>query len=211
MATTYRKISEQIRTTFYKGQPTDDASYSLRYVAELVAQEVAAQARFNSIENSNAGETTYANDTFTSTFTNIAVTTDAVLLQSYVALPQIPAALPNNQEITSVTKYGVSGRNVHIIPMKNKDKFMQDILPFPRGKVLYFIENGRIYFENLTAFAVTAVNITMVGAVSTTGNLLDGVLNVPKSSEKAIIASVLALMLPTKQILQDNQNDSISQ
>ncbi len=52
---TYQQISEQIRTMLYNGVPSDDASFSLRYIAELVAQEVAVQARKNAFENSNAG------------------------------------------------------------------------------------------------------------------------------------------------------------
>ena len=42
---TYQQISEQIRTMLYGGIPSDDAAFSLRYIAELVAQEVAVQAR----------------------------------------------------------------------------------------------------------------------------------------------------------------------
>lgn len=208
---TYRKLAEQIRGIYYNGQPSDDAQYSLRFVAELVAQEVAAQAKINAFENSNAGETTYASDHFTSTFTEVPVLIDPVLKQKYSILPQIPIALPNNQEILAVTPFGMKGRKRQIIPMKNKDKFMQDLLPAPRGFILYYPENGRIYYDNIEEYVFSAVNIVMVGAISTTGNLLDGYLNVPKSAESAIISAVLAKLFPAKQIIQDNQNDSISQ
>jgi len=32
--TSYKKISEQIRTMYYQGIPQDDASFSLRYIAD---------------------------------------------------------------------------------------------------------------------------------------------------------------------------------
>ena len=99
----------------YDGIPSDDAAFSLRFIAELVAQEVAVQARKNAFENSNAGETTYANDTFTSTFTNVTVTYNSTLKQNYSVLPQIPTALPNNQEIVNITPVGILGRRRQIV------------------------------------------------------------------------------------------------
>jgi hypothetical protein len=208
MATTYKKIAEQIRTMYYQGIPSDDAAYSLRYIAELVAQEVAFQARKNAFENSNAGETTYANDTFTSTFTNVAVSIDNLLKQKYSVLPQIPTALPNNQEIVSITPLGIKGRRRQIVLMKNKDKFMQDMLEPIRGFILAYIENGRLYYDNIQEYMFDAVNITMLGAISTTGDLLDGELNVPKSVEIEIIDRIYQRLRQSKSIPQDVDNDA---
>jgi hypothetical protein len=81
MATTYKKISEQIRTLIGNGIVSDDFRFSLRYIAEIVAQEVAFEARKDAFESSNMGETTFANDAFISTFNNVAVLYDSVLKQ----------------------------------------------------------------------------------------------------------------------------------
>jgi len=208
---TYQQISEQIRTMLYGGIPSDDASFSLRYIAELVAQEVAVQARKNAFENSNAGETTYANDTFTSTFTSIAVVYNSTLKQNYSVLPQIPAALPNNQEIISITPLGIIGRRRQIVLMKNKDKFMQDMLPPVKGFILAYIEDGKLYYDNIQEYMFTSVNITMVGAISSTGDLLSAKLNVPKSVESEIIGKIFQLLRISKGLPQDvlnNANDS---
>lgn len=205
---TYQKISEQIRTMLYGGVPSDDASFSLRYIAELVAQEVAFQARKNAFENSNAGETTYANDTFTSTFTNVSVLFDSTLKQKYSVLPQIPAALPNNQEITSITPLGIIGRRRQIVMMKNKDKFMQDMLPPVRGFILAYIEDGRLYYDNVQEYMFTSVNITMVGAISSTGDLLTAKLNVPKSVESEIVSKLFQLLRASKSLPTDVMNDA---
>jgi hypothetical protein len=205
---TYQKISEQIRTMLYGGVPSDDASFSLRYIAELVAQEVAFQARKNAFENSNAGETTYANDTFTSTFTNVSVLFDSTLKQKYSVLPQIPAALPNNQEITSITPLGIIGRRRQIVMMKNKDKFMQDMLPPVRGFILAYIEDGKLYYDNVQEYMFTSVNITMVGAISSTGDLLSANLNVPKSVESEIVSKLFQLLRASKSLPTDVMNDA---
>jgi hypothetical protein len=205
---TYQKISEQIRTMLYGGIPSDDAAFSLRYIAELVAQEVAVQARKNAFENSNLGETTYANDTFTSTFTSVPVVYDSLLKQSYSALPQIPAALPNNQEIVNITPLGIQGRRRQIVLMKNKDKFMQDMLPSVRGFILAYIENGKLYYDNIQEYMFNSVNITMIGAISSTGDLLSANLNVPKSVESEIIGKIFQLLRASKGLPQDVMNDA---
>ena len=205
---TYQQISEQIRTMLYGGIPSDDAAFSLRYIAELVAQEVAVQARKNAFENSNLGETTYANDTFTSTFTSVPVVYDSLLKQNYSALPQIPAALPNNQEIVNITPLGIQGRRRQIVLMKNKDKFMQDMLPSVRGFILAYIENGKLYYDNIQEYMFTSVNITMIGAISSTGDLLSANLNVPKSVESEIIGKIFQLLRASKGLPQDVMNDA---
>ncbi len=205
---TYQQISEQIRTMLYNGIPQDDASFSLRYIAELVAQEVAVQARKNAFENSNAGETTYANDTFTSTFTNVAVTYNSTLKQNYSVLPQIPTALPNNQEIVSITPLGIIGRRRQIVLMKNKDKFMQDMLPPVRGFILAYIEDGKLYYDNIQEYMFTSVNITMVGAISSTGDLLSANLNVPKNVESEIIGKIFQMLRASKGLPEDVVNDA---
>lgn len=205
---TYQKISEQIRTLLYGGIPQDDAAFSLRYIAELVAQEVAVQARKNAYENSNGGETTYANDTFTSTFKSVPVSFDSVLKQNYSTLPQIPAALPNNQEVVNITPLGIQGRRRQVVLMKNKDKFMQDMLPAVKGFILAYIEDGKLYYDNIEQYMFTAVNITMIGAISSTGDLLDAELNVPKSVESEIIGKIFQLLRASKGLPEDVMNDA---
>jgi hypothetical protein len=205
---TYQQISEQIRTLVGNGIVSDDFNFSLRYIAELVAQEVAVQARKNAFENSNLGDTTYANDTFTSTFTSVPVVYDNLLKQNYSVLPQIPAALPNNQEIVNITPLGIQGRRRQIVLMKNKDKFMQDMLPSVRGFILAYIENGKLYYDNIQEYMFNSVNITMIGAISSDGDLLSANLNVPKSVESEIIGKIFQLLRASKGLPEDVMNDA---
>lgn len=207
-ATTYYKISEQIRTILSNGIANDDFRFSLRYIAELVAQEVAVEARKDAFENSNAGETTFANDAFISTFTNVAVLYDSTLKQSYSVMPSTPISLPKGQGMPSITPLGIQGRRRQIIMMQNKDKFMQDMLSPIKGVILAYIENGRIYYDNIYEYMFTSVNISMVGVISTTGNLLDGVLNVPKNVESTIIDRVSTKLRQLGSVPQDVMNDA---
>lgn len=202
--TTYGYLAEQILTTYYKGVRSDDSQYSLRHIASMIAQEVAFMARKNAFENGNNGDTAYINDTFISTFKNIAVSTDVVSGDKYAALPAIPTALPNNQEIVSVSLGKKTNKT--FIPMKNKDRFAQSFLPCIRGTVFYYIEDGKLFFDNPENFQFNNLTIKMAGAVPG-GNILDAQLNIPKNYETEIIDKVLQRLLAVSRLGRDNTND----
>ena len=207
--TTYGYISEQILTTYYKGVRNDDSQYSLRHIASMVAQEVALMARKNAFENSNNGDITYINDSFISTYKSVAVLTDDVSKEKYCILPAVPTALPNNQEIVSVSLN--TKTNKTFIPMRNKDRFAQAFLRPIKGMVFYYIEAGRIYFDNPENFQFSALTIKMAGALPS-GAILDAQLNIPKNYETEIIDKVLGRLLSVSRLGQDltNDGDSIS-
>jgi len=206
-ATTYEYISEQILTSYYKGVRSDDSSYSLKFVASMVAQEVAVMARKNAFENSNNGDVTYANDSFTSTFKNVAVVVDPVTKEKYSVLPSIPTALPNNQEIVSVAINKKNSKT--FIPIKTKDRFAQAFLPCIRGVVYYYIEDGKLFYDNADGFIFNNVTLSMVGAAPS-GNILDAQLNIPKNYESEIIDKVLNRLLSLARLGQDLSNDGDS-
>ena len=207
--TTYGYISEQILTTYYKGVRNDDSQYSLRHIASMVAQEVALMARKNAFENSNNGDITYINDSFISTYKSVAVLLDDVSKEKYCVLPAVPTALPNNQEIVSVSLN--TKTNKTFIPMRNKDRFAQAFLRPIKGMVFYYIEAGRIYFDNPENFQFSALTIKMAGALPS-GAILDAQLNIPKNYETEIIDKVLGRLLSVSRLGQDltNDGDSIS-
>ena len=206
-ATTYEYISEQILTSYYKGVRSDDSSYSLKFVASMVAQEVAVMARKNAFENSNNGDVTYANDSFTSTFKNVPVLVDPVTKDKYSVLPSIPTALPNNQEIVSVSINKKNSKT--FIPIKTKDRFAQAFLPCIRGVVYYYIEDGKLFYDNADGFIFNNVTLSMVGAAPS-GNILDAQLNIPKNYESEIIDKVINRLLTLSRIGTDYTNDGDS-
>ena len=205
--TTYGYIAEQISTTYYKGIRNDQSQYSLRHIATMVAQEVAVMARKNAFENSNNGDVTYINDQFISTYQNVPVLTDNVSTYKYCVLPAVPTALPNNQEIVSVSLN--TKTNKTFLPIKNKDRFMQAFMKPIRGTVFYYIENGRLYFDNPYNYQFSALTIKMAGALPS-GNILDAPLNIPKNYESEIIDKILNRLLTMSRLGQDLTNDGDS-
>lgn len=207
MQTTFRKLSELILDRHYSGIGSDDASISVRHVAELVAIEIAYMATKSSFENSNSGEATYANDQFISVFNNLDLLTDSITGEKYTLLPSTPAGLPNNQEVSSVAF--TSCPNIKVVPLKQKDTFAQQFLDMPSKIYNYKIENGRIVFISLPDIVTGKVSTKMVGAISGT-TLLDSVLNIPKNYEGEIMDRVLIKLMPNRVSVQrDINNDQV--
>jgi len=207
--TTYGYISEQILTTYYKGIRNDDSQYSLKHIASMVAQEVALMARKNAFENSNTGDVAYINDQFITTYQSVSVATDNVSGYMYCVLPAVPTALPKNQEIVSVSLN--TKTNKTFLPISNKDRFTQAFLRPIAGTIFYYIESGKLFFDNPNNFQFTALTIKMAGALPS-GDILDAQLNVPKNYESEIIDKVIARLLSVARLGQDlvNDGDSIS-
>jgi hypothetical protein len=211
MTTTYRLQAEKILTTFYRGQRSDDSNFSLKHVAQLISEEWAAIARQNAFENSNAGETTYANDTFIATFKNIAVQTDDLTGDTYIQLPAIPTALPSNQEVQKIIPI-LNGKVIpkkQIVLMPNRAKFAQDMLPPVMGFVTAYIEDTKIVFDNTIEYNFSAVNINLIGAMPD-GALLDTVLQLPKNYEALLSEKVIARLMSTANRQRDTLNDEVS-
>lgn len=208
-ATTYGYISEQILTTYYKGIRSDDSSYSLKHIASMVAQEVAFMARKNAFENGNNGDVTYINDQFITTYQSVPVLLDNVSKYKYCVLPATPTALPKNQEIVSVSLN--TKTNKTFLPIGNKDRFTQAFLRPIRGVVYYYIESGKLFFDNPENFQFTELTIKLAGAIPE-GDILDATLNIPKNYESEIIDKVMARLLSVARLGQDltNDGDSIS-
>jgi len=210
--TSYRNIAEKILTTYARGIRSDDEDFSLRHVAQLVSEEMAAMAHQNAIENSNWGETTYTNDTFITTFKNITILTDSDH-RKYIPLPSLPTALPNNQEIEKV--WPVVGNTftkptkVEIVPMNSRSTFAQGLLPAMRGFLLYYVEGVNLYFYDPDRVRFGAVNVNMVGAMPD-GELLDAPLTLPKNYEGVLSQKVIARLLQTANRPKDVLNDSQS-
>jgi hypothetical protein len=173
----------------------------------MVAQEVAVMARKNAFENSNGGEITYINDSFISTYKSVAVALDAISKEKYCVLPAVPTALPNNQEIVSVSLN--TKTNKTFIPMRNKDRFAQAFLRPIKGVIFYYIEAGRLYFDNPENFQFSLVTIKMAGALPS-GAILDAQLNIPKNYESEIIDKVINRLLSMSRLSQDLTNDGDS-
>jgi hypothetical protein len=206
MGNTYRFLAQIIRDTYYKGKSSDDANFSLRYFAELVAQEVAQEATRDAYEQSNQGESTYSNDQFISTYKGVAIQVDTDG-EKYSILPATPAGLPKNREIVSLRIIG--NKCMDCVPMRNHASFQQDLIGIPMGMVLYKIENGKVIYVTDNPIIGGTATFKLVGAIN--GDvLLDSLLNIPKNVQSRITTTILGRLFPIKQIPEDKINDDVA-
>jgi hypothetical protein len=186
---TFKQLSEFIQTQHYNGHASPDAEITQPHIAQRIAVKLAKMAKISAFENSNQGETTYASDQFITPFYNLALLTNSATGEKYCVLPATPVGLPKGTEFTQVSFTGAP--NVHVIPMSQKDDFVESILPpLPSKIVLYKIENGNIVFRSLPAIINSPVNVKMIGAISG-ATLMSSVLNCPKDFEDRIVTEIL--------------------
>ena len=204
--TTYGMLAEIILTTYYKTERNDNANYSLRHIAQFVAEEVAFHAKANAYEQDKLGEAVYANDQFITTYWGLALLTD-VNGNKYVPMPNTPAGLPKGRELAYV---GFTGNKTsQVFPMRNKDRFVQQMADTPKWMILCYVENGNIVFDNISKAVTGPVDVKLVGSAPL-GELVSMVLNIPKDVETSIIDKILARLNSVRGVLPDNINDNVS-
>lgn len=203
-------LSEQIITEYYKKVKNDDANYTLRHVAEEVAQEIAYFAKASAYESEKMGESVFANDQFIVTYNALTLLKD-VNETFYIPFPNIPTGLPKGREIAYIAFTGV--KKYQIIMMRNKDRFMQSFIKTPSWMVLGYVENGKILLDNVPPLVTTStatIDLKMVGSLPIGTNLVDLPLLIPKDVQSLIFDKILSRMLPVRNVLPDQINDNVS-
>lgn len=204
MVLTIGWFAEQIITEYYKKIRNDQENYTLREIAQQIAQEIALHAFDDAVLQDKLGESVFANDQFITTFFGLTLLTD-VNGNKYVPMPSTPAGLPVGREIAEVNFTG--NKAIQVFPIRNKDRALSN--GRPKWMVIAYIENGNIVFDNISSLVTGPVDIKLVGAVET-GDLLSSPLNVPKNVESMIFDKILARLNSVRQVEPDYTNDSIS-
>lgn len=205
--TTFGKLSELIITAYYKTYKSDNANYTLRQIAEYVAQEVALHAFSDAVSQSHLGESVYANDQFLTNYRALSILTDAGG-RKYVPMPNPPAGLPQGRELAYIAFTG--NKKTQIFPMKQKDRFMQQLTVTPKWMVLAYIEGGNIYLDNVSTLVNATVDINLVGSVPIGDELVNLPINLPKNVESMIVDKILNRLNQVRQVPVDNVNDNVS-
>jgi len=208
MVSSFGKLAELILTAYYKNYRSDNANYSLRQIAEYIAQEVASHAFLDAVANDRLGESVYSNDQFLCTYNGLSVQTESATGRKYIAMPNTPAGLPQGRELAYIAFNG--NKKTQIFPMRNKDRFMQQMAKTPKWLILAYIEGGNIYLDNVSTLVSATINLTLVGSVPVGTELVDLPLNLPKSVESAIVDKILNRLNMVRNVLPDGVNDAVS-
>lgn len=198
-------LIERIRRQIYGEFPDDDAQITIGLVNNWLGDAIAAAAKQNYTESVNLDGVAYVNNSFYTTFSNLAVTKHDNELFSII-LPQIPVGIGRNEGVASVRlKDGVSVSYDAIPLSANQVAYNRGRRKIP-NKLVYWYEGKQIFclspefdLSGCTAY------VRMVSGGDSAD--LDSEINVPQEYFGLIVEYVKQQLAFMRNMPQDTQND----
>lgn len=199
---------EQIRRQIYNGQPSDDSTITVGLVNVWLEQGIAAAAKANYTDNLKIDGISYVNNSFYSTFKNIAVTQDEQFIYK-VELPQIPVGIGANEGISMLTFRDNESAQISqtvIWMTQNQRTFFDSMRPIP-NKLLAYSEGKYAYIQSTLFLTQYTANVTLVSG----GNSADlqSELNVPGDYIPLIVEYLKKQLMFERQVPVDSANDGL--
>lgn len=169
---------ERVRRSIYNGQPSDDATITIGLVNNYLGDAIAYAAKANYKENIAVDGIGYVNNSFITTFKNVAITFDSTNIWK-AQLPEIPVGIGTNGGVSTLELKDTSTAEISrsLVPMSESQRsFYKAMRPIP-NKVLYYYEGRYIYMVTPITLHQYTANITMVSGGDSTD--LYSELNVP--------------------------------
>ena len=154
---------EQIRRQIYGAQPSDDADITIGLVNTWLEQGIAVAAKTNYTDNLKLDGISYVNNSFYSTFKNIAVTEDEQFVYK-VTLPQIPVGIGANEGISMLTFRDTDSRQISqsvIWLTQNQRTFFDGMRAIP-NKLLAYSEGKYAYIKSTLLLTAYTANVTLI-------------------------------------------------
>lgn len=202
---TRQHLIEQIRRHIYNGQPNQDANISVNLVNQLINQGIGVVAKQNYVDSLKIDGISYVNNSFYTTFKNLAVSKDENLLYK-VTLPQLPFGIGSNEGISRlVFKDSFNNISIPCVPLTQNQTTYFRSLRKPSNRVLFYSEGIYVFaFSSLPLYQYTA-QVTMVSGGDSTD--LTSTLNVPDDYIPGIIDYCVKLLTSERFMPKDVMND----
>jgi hypothetical protein len=202
---TRSQFIEQILRQVYGGYVQEDSSITPMLVNQYIDQAIAFAAKTNYKENASLEGVGFVNNSFYTTFKDIAISRDESGLWK-LTLPQVPVGVGANEGISTLQlKNNQNQISQPCIPLtENQKTYFQSLqnLPF---KTLYYVEGNLAYLvSNLTLSNYTAT-VTLVSGGNSSD--LNSNLNVPGDYVPIMIDYIQKQLLLMKSRPQDLAND----
>ena len=202
---TRSQFIEQILRQVYGGYVQEDSSITPMLVNQYIDQAIAFAAKTNYKENASLEGVGFVNNSFYTTFKDIAISRDENGLWK-LTLPQVPVGVGANEGISTLQlKNSQNQISQPCIPLtENQKTYFQSIqnLPF---KTLYYVEGNLAYLvSNLTLSNYTAT-VTLVSGGNSSD--LNSNLNVPGDYVPIMIDYIQKQLLLMKSTPKDLAND----
>lgn len=202
---TRSQFIEQILRQVYGGYVQEDSSITPMLVNQYIDQAIAFAAKTNYKENASLEGVGFVNNSFYTTFKDIAISRDENGLWK-LTLPQVPVGVGANEGISTLQlKNSQNQISQPCIPLtENQKTYFQSLqnLPF---KTLYYVEGNLAYLvSNLTLSNYTAT-VTLISGGNSSD--LNSNLNVPGDYVPIMIDYIQKQLLLMKSTPKDLAND----
>lgn len=201
---------EQIRRIIAGGVPNDDSEVTISLVNSFINPAIAVAAKSNWVENLKMEGCTYANNSFYTTVSGIAITSDSEFGVYNVSLPSIPVGLGRTEGVSAV--YVIDDRGTQSKPVTMLSVAQvnyADDMPKMNG-FLGWYEGATVKLKSpetpLTGFTAK-VRMINTGAADT----LSSQISVPEEALPEMQKWILTTLGYADRIPKDFSNDGIQQ
>lgn len=206
---TRRAYIERILRLIYNGQPTEDSNITVNLVNVWLNDGVALAAKQNYVESIKMDGVAYVNNSFSTTFSGIAITSDSTNNLGYkLTLPQIPLGLGKNEGVNTLRfrdENGFISQSV-IWLSSNQVGYADGMRPIP-NKIYAYPEGNVVRFTSTLPLYQYTATVSMVSGGDSTN--LDSIINVPDDYFPAITEYIKAQLLIEKAQMPDTSNDGM--
>lgn len=202
---TRAQFIEQILRQIYGGYVQEDSSITPMLVNQYIDQAIAFAAKTNYKENASLEGVGFVNNSFYTTFKDIAISKDELNLWK-ITLPQVPVGVGANEGVSTLQlKDGLGRLSQPCIPLtENQKTYFQSLqnLPF---KTLYYVEGNQAFLVSNLKLSDFTATVTLVSGGNSSD--LNSNLNVPGDYVPIMIDYIQKQLLLMKSTPKDLAND----
>lgn len=198
---------ERILRLIYNGQPSEDSNITIGLVNNWLGDGLAIAAKQNYVESIKMDGVAYVNNSFSTTFSGIAVTSDDTNNLGYkISLPQIPLGLGKNEGINTLRfkdDTGFISQSV-IWLSANQVGYADSMRQIP-NKIKAYNEGSVVRLTSTLPLYLYTATVSMVSGGDSTD--LNSQINAPDDYFPVVTEYIKAQLLLEKAQVPDTSND----
>lgn len=206
---TRRAYIERILRAIYGGQPSDDSQITVNLVNAWLPEAIATAAKTNYTDSIKLDGVAYINNGFYSTFSGIAISSDATNNLGYkLILPEIPLGLGKNEGISTLRFKGADGfiSQSVIWLSANQVAYANQMRKIP-NKICAYNEGSTVRFQSSIPLTQYTAVVSMVSGGDSSN--LDSEINVPQDYFPLITEYMREVLMGAQAVSADLANDGI--
>lgn len=204
---TRSQLIEQILRQVYGTQPTDDASITPNLVNQMINQGIGLAIKQNYRDSIQLDGVGYINNSFYTTFKNLAITNDSNFLWK-VTLPQIPMGIGQDEGISTLQlKNNANEVTLPVVWLsQNQVTYYQTMPPIP-GKTLAYSQGDNVFIISTNILSQYTATATIVSGGDSSN--LSSTLVIPDDYLPVIVDYVTKALAQSRLQIQENVNDGV--